>query len=108
MSGSKLLTILSLHFLGMSFSIKVFRSENIFSISYYATTYTLTRTYILGGYNGYSRHAVIAEYKNDGWFYAGRLNRSRDSHCAITSGDMTMIVGGEAAVGLPWVSIKFT
>ena len=101
MSGSKSPTIPSLHILGMSFSIKVFRSENIFSISYYATTYTLTRTYILGGYNGYSRHAVIAEYKNDGWFYAGRLNRSRHSHCAITSGDMTMIVGGEAAVGLP-------
>ena len=71
------------------------------SISYYATASTSSSIFILGGYTGRERSGLIAEYKDEEWFYAGRLNRARDSHNAITSGDLTMVVGGEAAIGFP-------
>ena len=38
--------------------------------------------------------SVIAEYKNDEWYNVGNLKQSRYAHGAITSGPLTMVIGG--------------
>ena len=69
-------------------------------IAYYATTSTEESVYIIGGFtydsSTSSRTPVIAEYKNNQWSNAGSLNQSRYAHGAITSGSLTMVIGGSA------------
>ena len=76
-----------------------------FSIAYYATTSTEESVYIIGGYTDDSstgrRTPIIAEYKNDQWFNVGNLHQSRNYHGVITSGGLTMVVGGTSADGNP-------
>ena len=72
-----------------------------FRIAYYATTSTEESVFILGGYThdsstGY-KTPIIAEYKNDQWYNVGNLHQSRHAHGAITSGGLTMVVGGSSA-----------
>ena len=66
------------------------------SIGYYATASTDESVLIIGGATlsapGYL--SIIAEYKNGSWKNIGNLAQARDSHGAITSGSVTMIVGG--------------
>ena len=78
-----------------------------FSIAYYATTSTDESVYILGGWTndrstGY-KTPIIAEYKNDQWYNVGKLHQSRNAHGAITSGGLTMVVGGYSTDNNPWV-----
>ena len=72
-------------------------------ISYYATASTEESVYIIGGWTGYSstgyKTPIIAEYKNDVWYNVGNLNQSRHAHGAITSGSLTMVIGGTSADG---------
>ena len=76
------------------------RRFNIFRIAYYATTSTDDSVYIIGGFtydsSTSSRTPIIAEYKNNQWRNAGSLNQSRYAHGAITSGGLTMVIGGSA------------
>ena len=74
----------------------------VFSISHYATTSTEESVYIIGGqhYDTRGRSSIIAEYRNAKW-YAGNLNQSRDGHGAITSGSLTMVIGGSSTDGQP-------
>ena len=70
-------------------------------IGYYATTSTEESVYIIGGFTldsstGY-KTPIIAEYKNDVWYNVGSLNQSRHAHGAITSGSLTMVIGGSSA-----------
>ena len=64
----------------------------------YATTSTEESVYIIGGFIQASatgeRTPIIAEYKNDQWYNAGSLKQSRHAHGAITSGSLTMVIGG--------------
>ena len=76
-------------------------------ISHYATTSTEESVYIIGGWiaeNGRTtdyRTPVIAEYKSDRWYNAGNLYQTRHAHGAITSGSLTMIIGGESTDAQP-------
>ena len=74
-------------------------------ITHYATTSTEESVYIIGGWSGDSstddRISVIAEYKNRQWYNAGNLNQSRHAHGAITSGSLTMVIGGSSADSKP-------
>ena len=69
-------------------------------ISHYATTSTEESVYIIGGWTddsstGY-KTPIIAEYKNDQWYNVGSLKQSRHAHGAITSGALTMVIGGSS------------
>ena len=67
----------------------------IFRISSYATASTEESVYIIGGWTGTGgRTPIIAEYKNDQWYNVGSLKQSRHAHGAITSGSLTMVIGG--------------
>ena len=56
---------------------------------------------IIGGYTGGSPNtiSIIAEYRNGSWKNVGNLAQARNSHGAITSGPVTMIIGGNAYSG---------
>ena len=48
---------------------------------------------MIGGYTG-SYSDVIAQFKDNTWSLYGNLQRRRQLHGSITSGDETMIIGG--------------
>ena len=48
--------------------------------------------------NPYSTQ-IIAEYKNDEWNNVGNLKQARIQHGAITSGSLTMVIGGYTSGG---------
>ena len=67
----------------------------ILRISYYATSSTENSVYIIGGYIASpSSTPIIAEYQNDEWHNVGNLKQARIGHGAITSGSLTMVIGG--------------
>ena len=74
-------------------------------IGFYATTSTEESVYIIGGYTGDSstggKTPIIAKYKNDEWYNVGSLIQSRNGHGAITSGPVTMVIGGWSADSQP-------
>ena len=51
---------------------------------------------MIGGWTGSSRSDAIAQFKDNAWSLYGRLQKPRDNFASITSGDMTMIIGGNA------------
>ena len=61
---------------------------------------TAESVYVLGGEIGITNTylSTIAQFKNDGWIYAGDLAQGKIQHAAITSGPYTMIVGGNPTV----------
>merc|ERR1711990_267087 len=65
-------------------------------IAYYSTTSTDESVLIIGGYTYGSPSiiSIIAEYKNGSWTNIGNLAQARYGHGAITSGSITMVVGG--------------
>ena len=71
-------------------------------ISYYATTSTEESVYIIGGWLGgnqvptENRIPVIAKYNSDKWYNTGNIYQSRHNHGVITSGSLTMIIGGQS------------
>ena len=71
----------------------------------YATTSTEESVYIIGGWTADSstgsRTPIIAEYKKDQWTNVGNLNQSRHAHGAITSGSLTMVIGGSSTDNQP-------
>ena len=69
---------------------------SLFRISHYATASTSESVLIIGGYTSGSPSfsSTIAEYKNGSWKNVGNLAKARYSHGAITSGSVTMVVGG--------------
>ena len=73
----------------------------LFRIAYYATASTIDSVLIIGGYDNYygpsdgqSYTSTIAEYKDGNWKNVGNLAQARHGHGAITSGSITMVVGG--------------
>ena len=67
----------------------------ILRISHYATSSTRNSVYIIGGMAGSSTNSpIIAQYKNDEWHNVGNLKQTRHGHGAITSGSLTMVIGG--------------
>ena len=64
-----------------------------FRISYYATASTEKSVLIIGGLTP-EPTSIIAEYKNESWKNIGNLAQARKNHVAISSGPVTMIVGG--------------
>jgi len=74
-------------------------------ISMYGTTSTKESVYIIGGFTNVSseglRTSIIAEYRDDKWNIVGNLKQARQAHGAITSGSLTMIIGGESIDGTP-------
>ena len=67
-----------------------------FSIAFYATASTNESVLIIGGFTGGSPSytSTIAEYKDGNWEKVGDLAQARHSHGAITSGSVTMVIGG--------------
>ena len=65
-------------------------------ISYYATASTIESVLIIGGLIGSppSYSSTIAEYKDGSWKNIGNLAQARHGLGAITSGSVTMVVGG--------------
>ena len=72
-----------------------------FRISRYATASTSESVLIIGGYTSeFPYTSTIAEYKDGNWKNIGNLAQARH-HVAITSGPITMVVGGYAIDGGP-------
>ena len=67
----------------------------------FATAQTDESVLIIGGYTGGSPRYIstIAEYKDGNWKNVGNLAQARYGHGAITSGSVTMVVGGYANSG---------
>ena len=72
------------------------KNSFIFRISDYATASTSDSVLIIGGLTrgSPSRTSTIAEYKDGNWKNVGNLAQARYGHGAITSGSVTMVVGG--------------
>ena len=69
-------------------------------IAFYATASTDESVFIIGGHtggwsSGWGRSSIIAEYKDGSWTNIGNLAQGRHAHGAITSGSITMVVGGQ-------------
>ena len=82
--------------------MKVLMYLNLFCrIVAYATSSTDESVYIIGGWTADlstgHKTPIIAEYKNDQWYNVGSLKQSRHAHGAITSGSLTMVIGGASA-----------
>ena len=77
------------------------RNSFIFRIAGYATTSTSESVLIIGGYTNDSQFisSTIAEYKDGIWKNIGNLAEARYAHGAITSGSITMVVGGVPLIG---------
>ena len=62
----------------------------------YATASTSDSVLIIGGNTGVSPYtsSTIAQYKDGIWKNIGNLAQARRAHGAITSGSITMVVGG--------------
>ena len=61
----------------------------------YATSSTESSVYIIGGFTSDPTSTpIIAEYKNDEWNNIGNLKQARIQHGVITSGSLTMVIGG--------------
>ena len=80
---------------------KVNYNNLILRISNYATASTRESVLIIGGYTDGSPAytSTIAEFKNESWKNVGDLTQSRSSHGAISSGSITMVVGGNPNSG---------
>ena len=50
---------------------------------------------MIGGWTD-SYSDVIAQFKNNAWSLYGNLQKPRSNHESISSGDLTMIIGGYA------------
>ena len=83
------------------------KNSFIFRISTYATASTSDSVLIIGGFtNGSpSKTSTIAEYKDGNWRNVGKLAQARQSHGAIASGSVTMVVGGDPISGSTYVYI---
>ena len=71
-------------------------------IAQYSVASTTDAAFVIGGYGGYdgsSRLDVIAQFKENAWSLYGNLQKRRDLHGSITSGDETMIIGGYTTDG---------
>ena len=69
----------------------------IFSKIYlYSVASTNDAAFVIGGVTG-SYSDVIAQFKDNAWSLYGNLQKPRNNHASITSGDMTMIIGGYAS-----------
>ena len=68
----------------------------VFRIIFYATASTSDSVLIIGGQTDSSPYttSTIAEYKDGSWKNVGNLAQARHAHGAITSGSITMVVGG--------------
>ena len=62
----------------------------------YASASTSDSVLIIGGFTAGSPDytSTIAEYKDGNWKNVGNLAQARRCHGAITSGSITMVVGG--------------
>ena len=81
------------------FSLNYHKNSRInfnFRISYCATASTNESVLIIGGFTGGFPYytSTIAEYKDGSWKNVGNLAQARYGHGAITSGSITMVVGG--------------
>ena len=63
----------------------------------YAAASTSDSVLIIGGFTAGSPAytSTIAEYKDGNWKKVGNLAQARNNHGAITSGSITMVVGGD-------------
>ena len=67
----------------------------------YASASTSDSVLIIGGFTAGSPDytSTIAEYKDGNWKNVGNLAQARYRHRAITSGSITMVVGGMVVGG---------
>ena len=73
---------------------------NIFlsRISEYAVASTESAAFIIGGYeSGSTVYDTIAKFQENQWTRYGSLKASRRLHGSITSGDLSMIIGGDSS-----------
>ena len=71
-----------------------------FRIAQYATASIDESVLIFSGRTGGSAYtSTIAEYKDGSWKKVGNLAQARMAHSAMTSGSVTMIVGGYPNTG---------
>ena len=68
-------------------------------ISHSSVASTNEAAFVIGGWTGSSNLDVIAQFKDNAWSLYGNLQKPRNYHASITSGDMTMIIGGNADNG---------
>ena len=62
----------------------------------YAVASTENAAYIIGGYHSYNIIDIIAKFQDNQWTRYGSLKATRRLHGSITSGDRTMIIGGDS------------
>ena len=60
-------------------------------IHWYSVASTNEAAFVIGG--AISRN-IIAQFKDNEWSLYGNLQRPRNNHASITSGDMTIVIGG--------------
>ena len=79
---------------------------NFRKIVYYSAASTNDAAFVIGGYIWTGRSPgytdVIAQFKDNAWSRYGNLQKPRANHVSITSGDMTVIIGGSAFNGEEW------
>ena len=67
-------------------------------ISHYSVASTNEAAFVIGGWAG-SYSDVIAQFKDNAWSLYGNLQKRRRLHGSITSGDETMVIGGQTNDG---------
>ena len=70
-------------------------------IFYYSVASTNEAAFVIGGsqQDGSSYLEFIAQFKDNTWSLYGNLQKRRSLHGSITSGDETMIIGGQTNDG---------
>ena len=86
--------------------------KRIFSkITKYAVASTNEAAFIIGGDNYSGQLDIIAKYSDHIWSLFGKLQTPRSSLVAITSGGLTMLIGGYDSnhtlvfESKPWISL---
>ena len=69
-------------------------------IAYYSISSTLEAAFVIGGRDLDDSYLdVIAQFQNNQWSRYGNLQKRRSLHGSITSGSLTMIIGGSTDNG---------
>ena len=65
-------------------------------VYHYSVASTNEAAFIIGGHSSADIISdIIAQFKDNAWSLNGNLQKPRSNQASITSGDMTMIIGGK-------------
>ena len=73
----------------------IYSTDNLRKIYYYSVGSTAETAFVIGGFDGASYFDMVAQFKNDQWSLYGTLQKGRRLHGSVTSGSLTMVIGGD-------------